>query len=105
MKGVTYVYLGWNVEQMNAFIPIDTFDAIYIIDVCTPLLEIAKKRFASLGWTNVHVLRQDASSFTLPEASWQSGTFGQGSVSLVTCSYSLSMVNRFILLAYFLRSK
>lgn len=81
---------GWNVEQMDAHLPISTFDAVYVVDLCAPLLEIARKRFAARGWTNVHVLHQDASRFVLPE--WERGIDPRGSVSLVTMSYSLSMV-------------
>jgi hypothetical protein len=56
------------------------------------MLEVARKRFAKRGWTNVHVLCQDASEFTLPE--WNSEKDPKGSVGFVTLSYSLSMVSR-----------
>ena len=76
---------------MDDYMPISSFDAVYLIDLCEPLLDIARRRFAAKGWKNVHCLHQDASKFILPE--WQDGeipTLGQ--VSLVTMSYSLSMV-------------
>lgn len=51
---------------MHAFCPIETFDAVYLIDLCEPLLEVARKRFAARGWKNVHVLCQDATQFVFP---------------------------------------
>lgn len=73
---------GWNIETMDDFMPVKSFDAIYLVDLCEPLLEIARRRFAARGWTNVHVINQDACAFSLPAQS----------VSLVTLSYSLSMI-------------
>lgn len=62
--------------------PVKSFDAIYLVDLCEPLLEIARRRFAARGWTNIHVVHQDACAFSLPAQT----------VSLVTLSYSLSMI-------------
>lgn len=76
---------------MNKHIPISSFDAIYLIDLCEPLLQVARQRFAAKGWNNVHVLCQDANEFSLPE--WSDGVNPKGSVSFVTLSYSLSMVS------------
>lgn len=53
---------GWNIEQMNEICPIEVFDAVYLIDLCEPLLEVARKRFEKKGWKNVHCLCQDATS-------------------------------------------
>lgn len=78
---------------MDAFIPIDTFDAVYLVDICEPLLQIAEKRFAFRGWTNIHVINQDATSFVLPEAPWTDDTINHGTISLVTFSYSLTMAS------------
>ena len=79
---------------MSEFMPISTFDAVYIIDLCQPLLDIAKERIAKNGWTNVHVLCQDAATFTLPETEWPRGyADAKGSLGFVTLSYSLSMVS------------
>ncbi|EJD03174.1 S-adenosyl-L-methionine-dependent methyltransferase [Fomitiporia mediterranea MF3/22] len=75
---------GFNIEVMNEFISIDSFDAVYLVDICEPLLEIARKRIAAHGWKNVHVLHQDAASFVVPEE--------EASASLITFSYSLSMI-------------
>ncbi|KAG8984034.1 hypothetical protein FRB93_006827 [Tulasnella sp. JGI-2019a] len=85
---------GWNIEVMDQYLPISTFDAVYLIDLCEPLLAVARKRFAKRGWKNVHVLCQDASRFVLPE--WESGEVDpRGSVSVITLSYSLSMIPTF----------
>jgi hypothetical protein len=81
---------------MNKHFPVSSFDAIYLVDLCEPLLEVARKRFARRGWKNVTVLCQDANEFSLPE--W-SRTDPKGSVSFVTLSYSLSMVSIHALLA------
>lgn len=76
---------------MDKYLPISSFDTVYLIDLCEPLLQVARKRFAQKGWTNVHILCQDASDFVLPE--WQAGANPKGSVGFITLSYSLSMVS------------
>lgn len=76
---------------MDDYMPVSSFDAIYLIDLCEPLLEVARRRFAAKGWRNVHCLHQDASKFVLPE--WHDGEVPtKRQVTLVTMSYSLSMV-------------
>ena len=80
---------------MDKHFPISSFDAVYLIDLCDSLLDVARRRFAKKGWKNVHVLCQDASEFTLPEWS-ELGIDPKGSVSFVTMSYSLSMVSVFL---------
>ncbi|KAJ6609830.1 hypothetical protein B0H10DRAFT_450307 [Mycena sp. CBHHK59/15] len=85
---------GHNIELMNKHLPIlEFFDAVYVIDLCEPLLDIARKRFTEKGWSNVTVLCQDASEFTLPE--WANGKDPKGTVGFVTLSYSLSMIPSF----------
>lgn len=74
---------------MDKHFPVASFDAVYLIDLCEPLLDVARTRFARKGWTNVTVLQQDASEFSLPE--WANKE-AKGSVNFVTLSYSLSMV-------------
>lgn len=85
--------VGHNIERMHKYFPISSFDAVYVVDLCEPLLQVARKRFANKGWTNVTVLCQDASRFSLPE--WSDGKDPKGCVSFVTLSYSLSMVRSF----------
>jgi betaine lipid synthase len=72
---------------MDTYLPVKQFDAIYLVDLCDPLLEIARRRFASKGWTNVHIIHSDACTFQLPH-----GGSLSNSASLVTLSYSLSMI-------------
>ncbi|KAK4700778.1 betaine lipid synthase, partial [Phenoliferia sp. Uapishka_3] len=82
---------GWNVEEMDKYFPIGEFDAVYVLDLCAPLLEVSKKRFAARGFKNVHCLLQDATNFVLP--SWESeGVDPAGALDFVTMSYSLSMM-------------
>lgn len=77
----------------DEYLPLTYFDAIYIIDLCEPLLEVARARIKARGWKNVHVLCQDASRFVLPE--WESGAVDpRGSLTAITMSYSLSMASR-----------
>ncbi|KAJ7072413.1 hypothetical protein C8F01DRAFT_245474 [Mycena amicta] len=83
---------GSNIELMDQFFPISDFDAVYLIDLCEPLLEVARKRFAAKGWPNVFVLCQDATEFNLPE--W-TDMDPKGSVGFITLSYSLSMIPSF----------
>ncbi|KAG2364762.1 hypothetical protein BDR07DRAFT_1607868 [Suillus spraguei] len=83
---------GHNIELMDRHFPVSSFDAIYLIDLCEPLLQVARERFAKRGWTNITVLCQDASEFALPE--WARSD-PKGSVSFVTLSYSLSMIPNF----------
>ena len=78
---------------MNEYIPISKFDAVYLVDICEPLMKIARQRFAAKGWKNVHIIRQDAATFQLPEPGWSKPQGPNGSLSLVTFSYSISMVS------------
>ncbi|GAA6037709.1 hypothetical protein JCM8097_002300 [Rhodosporidiobolus ruineniae] len=82
---------GWNVEEMDKYFPIAEFDAVYLIDLCGPLLEVSRKRFEVKGWKNVRCLLQDATHFVLPE--WtDEGVDVEGGLDFVTMSYSLSMM-------------
>ncbi|KAH8832675.1 hypothetical protein DL96DRAFT_670633 [Flagelloscypha sp. PMI_526] len=81
---------GYNIEIMDKIVPISTFDAVYLIDLCEPLIDVARERFEKKGWKNVHVLCQDATTFTLP--SWTNGRLRKDSIGLATMSYSLSMI-------------
>ncbi|KAF7359110.1 S-adenosyl-L-methionine-dependent methyltransferase [Mycena sanguinolenta] len=84
---------GHNIEFMDDHFPVSSFDAIYIVDICEPLLQVARDRIAKRGWKNVTVLCQDATVFWLPE--WLDGIDPRGSVSFVTMSYSITMIPRF----------
>jgi hypothetical protein len=92
---VIKISAGHNIELMDKYVPISSFDAVYLVDLCEPLLDVARHRFAAKGWKNVTVLCQDASQFSIPE--WSDSGDSKGSVGFVTLSYSLSMVRRFSL--------
>ena len=80
-------------DGRDEYLPITWFDSIYLVDLCEPLLEVARRRFAAKGWKNVHVLCQEAAKFTIPE--WENGAIDpRGSLTAITMSYSLSMVRR-----------
>lgn len=100
---------GFNIEAMGRFVDVPRFfSSVYLVDFSPSLCEIARKRFARLGWDNVKVVCQDARKFRLEDhepvlqrehASGPSyiGYFSQqrsehGGVDLITMSYSLSMI-------------
>jgi betaine lipid synthase len=81
---------------MSSFVPVDKFfDQVYLVDLSPSLCEVARQRFARLGWKNVTVICQDARSFRLPERQMDprspSGA-ATDRVDLITMSYSLSMI-------------
>ena len=57
---------------------------VYIVDLSTSLLAVARERAAERGWDNVVCVEADATTFVPPE--------GLGAVDLVTFSYSLTMI-------------
>jgi len=77
--------------RRDDYLPLSYFDKIYVVDLCQPLLDVARERCRRKGWTHVEFLCQDASRFILPE--WESGQLDpRGSLCAITMSYSLSMV-------------
>lgn len=76
---------GHNVEQMISILPLKHFKAIYIVDLSSSLLEVARQRFEGQGFTNVHFMLADACTFTIPEQQ----------ADIITFSYSLSMIPTF----------
>eukprot|EP00955_Chlamydomonas_euryale_P020082 213604-Chlamydomonas_euryale.AAC.25 len=69
-----------NVAMMAEYIGLEKFKAIYVVDLCHSLCEVAKKKAKAKGWKNVHVVEGDACTFQPPA----------GDATLVTFSYSLS---------------
>jgi S-adenosylmethionine-diacylgycerolhomoserine-N-methlytransferase len=55
---------------------------IYVVDLSPSLLEVAQRRIAASGWTNVETALADATTFRPPG----------GPVDVVTFSYSLTMI-------------
>ncbi|KAK3203243.1 hypothetical protein GRF29_112g627140 [Pseudopithomyces chartarum] len=104
---------GHNVEQMANFVSVpDFFRSVYVVDLSPSLCEMARKRFARLGWKNVKVICQDARAFRLhehePQAHQRKEIISQGQTvrdldenadaggaELVTMSYALSMIPEF----------
>ncbi|KAJ7494387.1 hypothetical protein B0H11DRAFT_2156166 [Mycena galericulata] len=84
---------GCNIEIMDKYFPVSSFDAIYLIDLCEPLLEVTRRRLEKRGWENVVILCQDAQSFDLPE--WSNKMQLDDGIDLITLSYSLSMMDDF----------
>ncbi|KAI1825653.1 hypothetical protein F4861DRAFT_187630 [Xylaria intraflava] len=99
---------GWNIEAMSQFVDVPTFfDTVYLVDFSPSLCEVARKRFARLGWANVKVVCQDARTFrledhepTLHGGRPRSAAAGypvheqakHPGANLITMSYSLSMI-------------
>lgn len=96
---------------MASFVDVPRFfSAVYLVDFSPSLCEVARKRFARLGWNNVKVVCEDARKFDLDEyendalsartpTRAPSSYFSQkrpehGGADLVTMSYSLSMIVR-----------
>lgn len=103
---------GWNIEQMNTFVPVSTFfHAVYLVDFSPSLCEVAKARVARLGWSNVKVVCQDARDFRLGDyeigiddtkavfsigrSAFDDGGVANAGADLLTMSYSLSMIPEF----------
>jgi betaine lipid synthase len=100
---------GYNIEAMSAYVSVpEFFSSVYLVDFSPSLCEVARKRFARLGWDNVKVVCQDARLFRLEDhedmtgktvglARSPSGYFPNqqptvGGADLITLSYSLSMI-------------
>ena len=97
---------------MSAFVSVpDFFSSVYLVDFSPSLCDVARKRFARLGWKNVTVVCQDARTFRLEDhetiitqlpdrtSSPTTNYSGDdaagnniGGADLVTLSYSLSMI-------------
>ena len=83
---------------MNAFVSVpDFFAAVYLVDLSPSLLDVARERFQRLGWKNVHVVCEDARTFTLG-GKLDATQALEGEVKhavkadFITMSYSLSMI-------------
>lgn len=73
---------GENVLVMAKYMDLTVFDKIYVVDLCPSLCEVARAKLADIP--NVLVVEADATEFT-PEQT----------ASLITFSYSLSMIPPF----------
>lgn len=97
---------GYNIEKMNSYVSVpEFFSAVYLVDLSPSLCEVARERFTRLGWKNVHVICEDARTFSLDpsSASVESVvTFGGNDqkhrikADFVSMSYSLSMIPEYV---------
>jgi betaine lipid synthase len=88
------------------------FHAVYLVDFSPSLCQVARTRFARLGWKNVKVVCQDARTFKLSDyedvnndedaifsigksALDESSAADHVGADLLTMSYSLSMIPEF----------
>lgn len=76
---------GENVLLMSKYLDLSRFSKIYVVDLCGSLLEQARSKIKKHGWKNVEVVKADACEWSPPE----------GMATLVTFSYSLSMIPPF----------
>jgi S-adenosylmethionine-diacylgycerolhomoserine-N-methlytransferase len=58
------------------------FDRVYIVDLSTSLLAVARDRIKQHGWANVEAVEADVTTFTPPG----------GAAGIITFSYSLTMI-------------
>lgn len=98
---------GYNIEAMQAYLDVPVFfSSVYLVDLSPSLCEVARKRFARLGW-KVKVVCQDARNFRLEDHLEDDSNHNATEVSqksslvdadkrikadLITMSYSLSMI-------------
>lgn len=75
MGGGTGANLDYFGDRLNSL------SKVYVLDLSHSLLEVAKKRIAAKGWTNVETVEADATTFRPPSL-----------VDVVTFSYSLTMI-------------
>lgn len=75
---------GRNIEWLEERLP--ELQAVTIVDLCEPLLRIARRRITKLNWWNVSAVLGDAATFPVP----------RGSVDAISFSYSLTMIPNWI---------
>ncbi|EFJ31364.1 hypothetical protein SELMODRAFT_409019 [Selaginella moellendorffii] len=88
-SGMVWVDLGGgtaeNVRMLSRCLDLSAFQNIYVVDLCSALCDVAAAKVEGFGWTNVEVIEEDACEFRPPAPA-----------TLVTFSYSLSMIPQFI---------
>ena len=70
---------GRNLEPIAERIP--GLAAVHLVDLCPSLLTVARQRIAARGWTQVHAIEADATTWQPPQPA-----------DVVVCAYSLSMM-------------
>ena len=86
-KGGVWVDMGGgtgaNLEMLGDE-AVMSFAKVYVVDLCGPLLDVARKKCEEHGWHNVEVVEGDATTWAPEE--------GFGQVDVLTFSYSLTMI-------------
>jgi S-adenosylmethionine-diacylgycerolhomoserine-N-methlytransferase len=82
--GGTWIDMGGGTGANLEFVgdALGKLGKVYVLDLSPSLLEVARKRVADRGWTNVETVEADATTFQ-PSS---------GPVDVVTFSYSLTMI-------------
>jgi S-adenosylmethionine-diacylgycerolhomoserine-N-methlytransferase len=82
--GGTWIDIGGGTGRNLEFLGNDlhTLDRVLLVDLCPPLLDVARWRIARRRWRNVSLLRADAARPWL----------APGKADVVTFSYSLTMI-------------
>lgn len=83
---VLIIYLGWNIEMMNEYFPLEQFEKVILVDLTPSLCAIARERFAKRGFKNVSVVCQEAANFQIEDRL-------EGRVGLITVSYACKFKN------------
>lgn len=77
-----------NVLMMAEYTDLSRFRAIYVVDLCKSLCEVARKKLSSPHFKNVHVVEGDACTFSPDKLHLPA--------DVITYSYSLSSMLYYI---------
>ena len=82
--GGTWVDMGGGTAQNVEYLGerLRELRKLYVVDLCAPLLDVAKQRVDQHGWQNVELVEADATTFQPAEPA----------IDVVTFSYSLTMI-------------
>lgn len=91
IKGGVWLDMGGgtasNLELMGDTIDAGLWSQVYVLDLCAPLLEVAKQRVKARGWgSKVSLIEGDATDISTP------GLPAPGTVDVLTFSYALTMI-------------
>lgn len=86
---------GFNIATMEAVVP--KLEKVYLVDLASSLLQVARKRFDEKGWNHVETVEADATTFSpnprgVTVATEKPDAIGEGQADIVTFSYSLTMI-------------
>lgn len=83
-RGAVWIDLGGGTANNLRYLgpALATLANVYVVDLTSSLLAVARDRCARERWTNVQLIRGDATAVALPD----------GVADVVTCSYALTMI-------------